>query len=264
MMSSRYLRQIVLVLVMAITCVRTVGAADRDKLLSEPGVYGTFAVFQLDHHWRDQPPATRTAAVEKVKALVEQWSSKILIESYLLRGLSDRGDLMFRLHGTALADSQEFLAALQNTEFGHHLESTGLLHGMSKKANYVPAFPEGLKSELKAPSQSGEKPYAIVIPIRKDAEWWSLDRQARTAMMQEHTEAAIPYHRTVKRKLYHATGLSDADFITYFETEKLDDFHSLILALEQVKEFRHNRRFGHPTLLGTVRPIGDILDLLAK
>ena len=59
-------------------------------------------------------------------------------------------------------------------------------------------------------------------------------------MMKEHTEAALPYHKTVKRKLYHSTGLDDLDFITYFETSKLEDFHSLILALEKVKEFQYN------------------------
>ena len=62
----------------------------------------------------------------------------------------------------------------------------------------------------------------------------------------------------MKRKLYHSSGLDDSDFITYFETSKLEDFHSLILALEKVKEFRHNRRFGHPTLLGTVRSLDEI------
>ena len=58
-------------------------------------------------------------------------------------------------------------------------------------------------------------------------------------MMKEHTEAALPYHKTVKRKLYHSTGLDDLDFITYFETSTLEDFHSLILSLEKVKEFQY-------------------------
>ncbi len=42
------------------------------------------------------------------------------------------------------------------------------------------------------------------------------------------------------------------------------NFTDLIRALEQVKEYRHNRRFGHPTLLGTVRPLDDILELFAR
>jgi chlorite dismutase len=82
--------------------------------------------------------------------------------------------------------------------------------------------------------------------------------------MKEHTEAALPYHKTVKRKLYHSTGLDDMDFITYFETSKLEDFHSLILALEKVKEFQYTRRFGHPIWLGTSRGLDEIIEILAQ
>jgi len=44
----------------------------------------------------------------------------------------------------------------------------------------------------------------------------------------------------------------------------LEDFQSLILALEKVKEFRHNRRFGHPTLLGTARSLDEIIEVFAQ
>ena len=239
-------------------------AADRDKLLTEPGVYGTFAAFQMDHDWWDLPGEARVIAVSEVKGLIDQLSNKMVIESYLLRGLSDHADFMFRVHAHALADTQQFLTSLLGTRFGRHLVSTSYLHGLTKKAAYVPGFPEQVKTDLKAPSEAGTKSYAIVIPIRKDADWWALDQETRLVLMQEHTQAALPYLNAVKRKLYHSSGLDDFDFITYFETEKLDEFHGLIRALEQVKEFRHNRRFGHPTLLGTVRPLDDILELFAR
>jgi chlorite dismutase len=70
--------------------------------------------------------------------------------------------------------------------------------------------------------------------------------------------------KTVKRKLYHASGLDDLDFITYFETARLDEFHNLILALERIKENRHNRRFGHPILLGTVCTVEDLAQVFAR
>ena len=54
------------------------------------------------------------------------------------------------------------------------------------------------------------------------------------------------------------------DFITYFETSKLDDFHSLILSLEKVKEFQYTRRFGHPTWLGTAKGLDDPIEILAQ
>jgi chlorite dismutase len=58
--------------------------------------------------------------------------------------------------------------------------------------------------------------------------------------------------------------LDDLDFITYFETSKLEDFHALILSLERVKEFQYTRRFGHPTWLGTATGLDEIIEVLAQ
>jgi chlorite dismutase len=237
-------------------------AAERDKLLSEPGVYGTFAAYRIDADWGKLEQSARIAHLTAFKGVIEQYREKMAIDTYLLRGLSEHADILIRTHASELKDTQQFLIDLQNSLFGKFLTNVAVFHGLTKKANYVPAFTDQMKNDLKAPSESG--PYAIVIPIRKDAEWWSLPQDKRTGMMQEHTEAALPYHKTVKRKLYHSTGLDDFDFITYFETAKLEDFQGLILSLQKVKEAKHNRRFGHPILLGTVRPLDQLIEVLAQ
>jgi len=239
-------------------------AADREKLLSSPGVYGTFAAFSFEEEWGKLDPATRIVQLKGMKAVVDQHREKIAIDLYLLRGLSDHADVMFRVHAKELRDVQKFLIELQNSPFGKNLETAGILNGLTKKANYVPGFSDQMKADLKAPSDPGPKPYAIVIPIRKSADWWGLEQEKRAAMMKEHTDAALPYNKTVKRKLYHSTGLDDLDFITYFETSNLEDFHSLILAMERVKEFQYTRRFGHPTLLGTAVSLEELIEVLAQ
>jgi chlorite dismutase len=252
------------VLVLWLVTVPAAMAADRDKLLSEPGVYGTFAAFSLDGDWGKQDQAMRIAQLTVLKGVVEQHREKLAIDVYLLRGLSDHADLLFRIHATELRDTQQFLLDLQGSHFGKRLTTTAIMHGLTKKANYVPGMPDNLKAEMKTPSEPGTKPYAIVIPIRKSAEWWLLPTEQRATMMQEHTEATLPYLKTVKRKLYHSSGLDDLDFITYFETSKLEDFHGLVLALEKVKEFQYNRRFGHPTLIGTVKSLDEMIEILAQ
>ncbi len=239
-------------------------AADREKLLSEPGVYGTFATFRLNAEWAKEDQATRIAYLTVLKGVVEQHQEKIAIDLVLLRGLSDHADLLFRAHAAELRDTQQFLVDLQASQFGKHLTLVGVMHGLTKKPNYVPGFPGQLKEDLKVASEPGPTPYAIVVPIRKSAEWWALDQEKRATMMQEHTDATLPYLKTVKRKLYHSSGLDDLDFITYFETSKLEDFHSLVLALEKVKEFQYTRRFGHPTLLGTVKSLDEMIEILAQ
>ncbi|MDH4186198.1 MAG: chlorite dismutase family protein [Nitrospira sp.] len=255
---------LVVLTMVGMVAVPVVEAVDRDKLLSAPGVFGTFAAFSLDADWAKQDQVARIAQLTVLRAVVEQHRGKLAIDTYLLRGLSDRADLLFRIHATELRETQQFLLDLQGSLIGRHLVTSAIFSGLTKKANYVPGMPDNLKAGLKTASEPGPAPYVIVIPIRKDAEWWSLPQDQRAAMMTEHTEAALPYTKTVKRKLYHATGLDDLDFITYFETSQLEDFQSLILALEQVREYRHNRRFGHPTFLGTAKSLDEIIETLAQ
>lgn len=239
-------------------------AADREKLLSDAGIYATFAAFKVDPEWWKLDKGTRDTAIAAVKEVVRKHGEHIAIDTYLVRGLSEHADVLFRIHSTDMIHNQTFLVDLMGTTFGMHLVNTSTFNGMTKKANYVPNFPDETKTALKAPTDPGAKPYAIVIPVRKDAAWWLLNQEMRTRLMKEHTDAAIPYLKTVKRKLYHSNGLDDFDFITYFETENLADFNSLMLALQQVKENQHNRRFGNPTILGTVHSLDEILDVLSR
>lgn len=239
-------------------------AVDREKLLKDPGVYGTFAVFKVDEDWWRLDKAARVSAAAEFKAMFQKHSESVISDTYLLRGLVEKADFFVRVHSSEMLSNQNFLIDLMGTTLGKHLVNTYTFNGLTKQANYVPSLPDELKTALKMPTDAGPKPYAIVVPIRKDAEWWITGQDGRNAMMKEHTEATTTYLKTVKRKLYHSSGLDDLDFVTYFETAKLDDFNNLIISLERVKENRHNKQFGGPTLLGTIRPLDEILEILAR
>ena len=239
-------------------------AADREKLLKDPGVYGTFAVFKVDGDWWKLDKNARSSAAAEVKNVFQKHADKVATDTYLLRGLSEKADFFVRVHSTEILDNQNFLVDLMGTSLGKYLHNTNTFNGITKKLNYAPGFPEELKEALKTPPDPGPKPYVIVVPIRKDAAWWNTPQDRRTAMMKEHTDTTVSYLKTVKRKLYHASGLDDLDFITYFETAKLDDFNNLVIGLERVEENKHNTQFGNPTLLGTIRPLDEILEVLTR
>src|SRR5206468_1374777 len=239
-------------------------AVDREKLLKDPGVYGTFAVFKVDGDWWKLDKSARGVAAAEVRAVFQKHADDVATDTYLLRGLSEKADFFVRVHSTEMLHNQNFLVDLMGTTLGKYLVNTYTFNGITKKTNYVPGLPDDLKEALKTPPDPGPKPYVIVVPIRKDAEWWITAQDGRSAMMKEHTEATVSYLKTVKRKLYHASGLDDLDFITYFETAKLDDFNNLVIGLERVRENRHNKQFGSPTLLGTIRPLDEILEILAR
>ncbi len=237
---------------------------DKEKLAKDPGVYGTFVTFKINEGWWGLEKSARSSAVAEFKAIFQKHGETVAADTYLTRGLVEKADFMIRVHSTDLLSNQNFIVDLMGTALGRHLTNTYTFNGLTKPANYIPSMPDDLKSALKTPPDASPKPYAIVVPIRKDAEWWITGQDGRNAMMKEHTDATVAYLKTVKRKLYHASGLDDLDFITYFETAKLDDFNNLIIALQKVKENRHNKQFGSPTLLGTIRSLDDILDVLGR
>jgi chlorite dismutase len=240
------------------------GAAERDKLLADPGVYVTFTVFQLDDAWWKLDAAAKQSAAGSLRDVVQRHAEHVAVDAYLSRGLADRADFFLRLHAMELAHNQAVLLDLMATPLGPYLKMIGTFNGITKKVNYVPSMPDEMKAALKATPDAGPKPYALMVPIRKDAAWWGLDREARQKQIQEHTQASLPYLKTVKRKLYHSSGLDDFDFLTYFETAKLDDFHNLILSLQQIEEYRHITRLGHPILLGTVTTPEELARALAR
>lgn len=237
--------------------------ADREQLLKEAGVYATFAVFKASEQWWQMEPHARAAASADVKKILERYADRLTAEVYLLRGLSERADILIRIHSKEMIQNQNFLLDVMATNFGKVFKNVDTFNGITKTLNYVPDFPEDLKAAMKTPPPQGNT-YAIVVPIRKDAEWWITGQDARRNMMKEHTDATMAYLKTVKRKLYHSSGLDDWDFITYFETSHLEDFNNLVIGLLKVKENRHNRVFGDPLLLGTIRPLDEILEILAR
>jgi hypothetical protein len=102
-----------------------------------------------------------------------------------------------------------------------------------------------VRSELARISSPESGPVAVLIPIRKNAEWWGLAREQRQALMMggaPHGHLAIGqrYAARIYRRLYHARYLpgSEWDFLTYFEfpTDATAAFQELLGALRDVEQ----------------------------
>ena len=154
----RNLGLLAMLVLLGCTTTSTALALDRDKLLTEPGVYGTFAAFRIDTDWGKLDQATRIAHLNTLRGVVEQHREKLAIDTYLLRGLSDHADFLLRIHATELKDTQQLLVDLENSAFGRYVTGVVILHGLTKKANYVPGFSDQVKSDLKALLKDIKKP----------------------------------------------------------------------------------------------------------
>lgn len=96
------------------------------------------------------------------------------------------------------------------------------------------------RAELAQISLGESGPVAVLIPIRKSAEWWALGREQRQAYVMEgapngHLAIGKRYAGRIYRRLYQARYLpgSEWDFLTYFEfpVSETDSFRQLLGSL---------------------------------
>ncbi|HBP90169.1 MAG TPA: chlorite dismutase family protein [Nitrospirales bacterium] len=231
---------------------------------AEAPIFGTFVLFEVKSDWGTLSLEERQKGGQEAKALLEGYKDQVTVDAYWTYGLTTESHCMLRLHSADLQANQQFLTQLRATGLGRHLDLTYTISGVTKGLNYAPDFPD-LLEKLKAGKYEGEPPrYAIMIPIRKNAQWWNLAKEDRVEMIKEHTLPTLAYLKTIKRKLYHSTGLSDVDFLTIFETNNLVEFNNLVIALRMVREDTFNIQLGEPTVIGTIKTWDEVVDLLVQ
>jgi hypothetical protein len=102
------------------------------------------------------------------------------------------------------------------------------------------------RSELGRISSPESGPVAVLIPIRKSAEWWALASEQRQALVMEgapHGHLAIGrrYAARIYRRLYRARYLpgSECDFLTYFEFP-VGETEAFLELLRELRDRVHN------------------------
>ena len=236
---------------------------DREKLLSASGVFAVIAAFKLEGRREMSGALSATDAVDEVAAVLARFPN-ITFDIYVTAGLEACADYFVRVHAYDLAEAQNLLLAYGETSIGRVSQGAETLVGITKERDYITAEKSpALNQDLAATAYRGGEPrFAIVVPVKKTAEWWCLREEARRQEIETHTAKTLPYLAAVKRKLYHSTGLDDVDFITYFETDDLKAFHELARALVSIPENMFHVRWGNPILLGTIQKIDQALNLL--
>ena len=238
---------------------------DRAKILTAAGVYGNFSTYKVRPEYYRLALAERKGAAAEVVAVVDKHKEKVIVDAYLTRGFEAGSDLFLRVHSYDMAATQAFLVDFRATRFGMALEVTENLVGVTKALNYITKDKSpDLNAGLTAASYSADPPrYALMVPVKKNADWWNLSDAQRLKEIETHTLPTLANLVNVKRKLYHSTGIDDTDFITYFETADLVAFNNLMLALAKVPENKYHVRWGSPTVLGTIQTVENVVKVLS-
>ncbi|MBE9160342.1 chlorite dismutase family protein [Nodosilinea sp. LEGE 06152] len=90
-----------------------------------------------------------------------------------------------------------------------------------------------------------EAAIAVLIPIKKNAQWWAMAQDERRAIFEEqshHTATGLEYLPQVARQLHHCRDLGEPfDFLTWFEfaPEHTQAFNELLMRMRDTKEWNY-------------------------
>jgi hypothetical protein len=97
------------------------------------------------------------------------------------------------------------------------------LEGVTSHERYTSRQEKDQLAAIQPPLGRPEATCAALIPIRKNAQWWTMtqdERQAIFTTQSKHTSIGLKYLPAVARRLYHCRDLAEPqpfDFLTWFE-----------------------------------------------
>ena len=109
------------------------------------------------------------------------------------------------------------------------------------------------------PFDANRKPYLILYPFSKTAEWYLMSREARQGMMNEHIRIGKQYPE-IQQLLVYSFGLQDQEFVVVYETDDPSQFSNLVYELRDSEARRFTLR-DTPLITALYHPADETLAL---
>jgi len=223
--------------------------------MSEPR-FVQFLIFKLDPAWRRLSEEERRRGRKELVTVIENCKTQVTTYSYSLVGLKAEADLLLWRIGPSLEAFQESVSQLLRTGLGRYLEIAHSLLGLTRPSIYV-RKPDPQAQAVFSVKRSR---YLIIYPFTKTTDWYLLSKEARQGLMNEHIRVGKEFP-SVRQSLVYSFGLDDQEFIVAYETDHLEDFQELVMALRETEARRYTLR-DTPIFTCIYRPLADALALL--
>jgi chlorite dismutase len=111
------------------------------------------------------------------------------------------------------------------------------LWGMTQPSQYT----KTRSTQEMDPFAERRRPYLIVYPFVKTAEWYLESRESRQRMMAGHIKIGKQY-KEIEQLLLYSFGLQDQEFVVVYETDQLALFLDLVHELRATEARRYTAR----------------------
>jgi chlorite dismutase len=139
--------------------------------------------------------------------------------------------------------------------YSHLIRPKTIFWGLTKPSQYT----KSRSTQEIDPFSKERKPYLIVYPFSKTAEWYLMSREARQGMMNEHIRIGKTYEDITQLLLY-SFGMQDQEFVVVYETDDLKKFSDLVYELRSTEARRYTLK-DTPNFSAVYHPAEDTLAL---
>jgi chlorite dismutase len=215
-----------------------------------------FVFFHVGREWRLLSEETRRSGARIFEEEVAERSSAVQSYSYCTVGIRADADFMLWRIAESPDRLQDGLSRLLGVGLGPYLEIPHLLFGLTRPSVYT-----GQRTAQEQATEIEDRlRYFVLYPFTKTKEWYLLPQEVRQGMMNEHIKIGRSYP-SIRQVLLNSTGLADQEFVVGYETDSLEVFQDLVIALRSTEARRYTQG-DTPIFTCIHRPLSETLAML--
>jgi chlorite dismutase len=192
-----------------------------------------YTFLQIDPAWRRLDSERRAADKREFLAACEDFAADHLLRGFSTVGTRGDCDLMLLSQSVSLDQIHEFHVVLGQT---------GLMKWATTPYSYLAMTkPSEYSEESRLEVRPAHAKYLFVYPFVKTREWYTLSKEERYRIMQEHIRIGREYPQ-IDLNTSYSFGLDDQEFVVAFETDRPADFLDLVQRLRGTESSLYTRR----------------------
>ena len=220
------------------------------------GTFLRFSLLKVQPEWRRLDVEQRQSHKAEFASAIEKCSQEVETFSYSTQGIRAEGELLLWQTSPSLESLQQSASHIFKSGLGQYMETSISLLGIIRPSHYV----KKQSAQEQALSEPERLKYLIVYPFVKTTDWYLYSRETRQGMMNEHIRVGHEY-ASVRQVLAYSFGVDDQEFVVTYETDVLEDFQDLVMALRATEARRYTMR-DTPILVGIYHQLEDALNLI--
>lgn len=198
--------------------------------------FHNFIFFDISNNFYSLESEQQHKLKKHLQEILSQ-TTNINVIPYLTIGMKVNTTFMVWMQSNRVEDTQECILAMRKSPIGQYLNITYTFVGAKRDSVYT----NKQTVQEQAIQEDTKLNYFILYPFTKTREWHFLSAQTRRALMNEHIRIGHTFPQ-IRQNLLYSYGLDDQEFLVSYETEKLEDFQSLVMELrsDEARRYTHS------------------------